>query len=69
MLVPWNQSLSEYILDDLQYICFLLSRQKEALDDDAAMELGHHFESPDLMKNVARARRRAIGAMFPTSIH
>ncbi|GMH35631.1 hypothetical protein BSKO_03499 [Bryopsis sp. KO-2023] len=43
-------------------------RRKLPLGDEAAIEIGHRLEASDLIKSVARARRRATGSMFPTHV-
>ncbi|CAD7699580.1 unnamed protein product [Ostreobium quekettii] len=43
-------------------------RMRRPLPDEAAMKLGQQLEIPGLMEYVARARRRAVGSMFPTSV-
>ena len=52
----------------LRSLLLLALRMRRPLPDDAAIKLGKHFEMPGLLEYVARARRRAVGAMFPTSV-
>jgi hypothetical protein len=38
---------------------------KKPLEDDVAMKIGKAFDRPNLLEMIARARRRAVGSMFP----
>jgi hypothetical protein len=38
---------------------------KKPLEDDVAMKIGKSFDRPNLLEMIARARRRAVGSMFP----
>jgi len=40
-------------------------RLRSPLGDEAAMAIGKAFDVPYLIESVARARRRAVGSMFP----
>lgn len=37
----------------------------QPLEDDVALKVGKVFERPNLLEMIARARRRAVGSMFP----
>lgn len=38
------------------------------LGDDAALAVGKRFGVDHMIEHVARARRRAVGAMFPADL-
>lgn len=46
-----------------------IDRERTPLGDEAALAIGKYFKAPHLLENVARARRRAIGSMFPAHSH
>lgn len=41
-------------------------RLSTPLGDEAAMKIGRQFGQPSMMQLVARARKRAVGSMFPS---
>lgn len=41
-------------------------RLSTPLGDEAAMKIGRLFGQPSMMELVARARKRAVGSMFPS---
>lgn len=46
----------------------LLLRMRKPISDEEALAIGKEFDAPSLFEHVARARRRVVGAMFPTDI-
>lgn len=44
-------------------------RKEVPLDDNAAIGIAKCFSVPDLIRNVARARKRAVGGMFPINLN
>jgi len=41
---------------------------RKPISDEEALAIGKEFDAPSLFEHVARARRRVVGAMFPTDI-
>jgi hypothetical protein len=41
---------------------------RKPISDEEALAIGKAFDVPSLFEHVARARRRVVGAMFPTDI-
>ena len=45
-----------------------MCRLRKPISDEEALAIGKTFDVPALFEHVARARRRVVGAMFPTDI-
>ncbi len=43
-------------------------RMRKPISDEEALAIGKEFDAPSLFEHVARARKRVVGAMFPTDI-
>lgn len=43
-------------------------RTHKPITDEEALAIGKEFDAQSLFEHVARARRRVVGAMFPTDI-
>lgn len=44
-------------------------RMRKPICDEEALAIGKEFDMPGLFEHVARARKRVVGAMFPTDIN
>ena len=53
---------------EVKYLWFPLRRLRKPISDEEALAIGKAFDVPSLFEHVARARRRVVGAMFPTDI-
>ncbi|BDA42909.1 hypothetical protein COCOBI_03-8020 [Coccomyxa sp. Obi] len=54
--------------DSLNSIVHSQDRMRKPISDEEALAIGKEFDAPSLFEHVARARRRVVGAMFPTDI-
>ena len=48
--------------------CGCLCRSSSPLGDEAVVGIGKLFSAPALLEHVARSRKQARGAMFPTQL-
>ncbi|KAK9909944.1 hypothetical protein WJX75_009840 [Coccomyxa subellipsoidea] len=54
--------------DSLNSIVRSQDRTHKPITDEEALAIGKEFDAQSLFEHVARARRRVVGAMFPTDI-